>query len=704
MKFYPLPALKIALLSFLTLTTLSGSGQILEPVSWSYSSRTASGGEAVLVLKATLDPGWHLYSQFVDEGGPIPTNFTFQESDDYRLIGEVEEKSPAEKVMDPNFGMEVLYFSGEAVFEQKIALNKPEVTVSGTVEFMVCDDSRCLPPEEVAFTIPVKEGEPSGETGGEKVTADPAPGRAAGTPSDTGAAAPPQAGPADGDTVRAREGGTGATVQEEKRTILGIFIAGFAGGLLALFMPCIFPLIPLTVSYFTKQSGGKGKAIGSAILYGISIIAIYVALGLLITVLFGSSKLNELASNGFLNILFFTILIIFAISFFGAFELTLPSSWTTMADRKAESRGLAGIFFMAVALTLASFSCTGPIIGSLLVEAASKGALLGPATGMFGFALALAIPFTLFAIFPGWLQSLPKSGGWLNAVKVSLGFLELAFALKFLSNVDMAYHWNILSRDIFIVLWIIIFTLWGFYLIGKLRFKLDSDLNYISVPRLFFAILAFGFAAYLVPGLWGAPLKPISSFLPAYGQDFDLYTASFSGGQAVNSGQENGPKGKKYSDLFHAPLGLNVFFDYDQALEYAKKVDKPVFIDFTGWSCTNCRRIEASVWPDKRVLSRLRNDYVLVQLYVDDRTKLPEEEQYVSEFSGKKINTIGKKWSDFQASRFITNSQPYYVLVDHEGNKLVEPIAFELNINKYVDFLDRGLKAFEQRKTSTAAK
>ncbi|MFS8616706.1 MAG: cytochrome c biogenesis protein CcdA [Solitalea sp.] len=705
------------------------SAQIFNPVSWDFSARPSGENEMVLTLRATIDPGWHVYSQHLDEGGPIPTNFKFTPSSDYELKGGVEEVSEVERVMDPNFGMEVLYFSNEAVFEQTVVLKKPSTAISGVLEYMVCDDQRCLPPTEVEFSI--KANHPDFSAGGGSAGVEPA--------KKSSAHLAPEAderesggqqgqGSREADRIAAADSAQGivqsrqetdssaiagtdpatpetleaaaaqADAKSERKSLLGIFIAGFAGGLLALLMPCIFPMIPLTVSYFTKKgaTGGRAKVISSAALYGVSIIVIYVALGLLITVLFGSNKLNELASNGFLNILFFLILVIFAISFFGAFELNLPSSWTTFADKKADSHGLTGIFFMAVALSLASFSCTGPIIGSLLVEAASKGALLGPATGMFGFALALAIPFTLFAIFPQWLQTLPKSGGWLNTVKVSLGFLELAFALKFLSTVDMAYHWNLLDRDIFLVLWIVIFGTWGLYLLGKLRFAHDSPVTHLSVPRLFFAIFALGFSIYMIPGLWGAPLKPISSFLPHQGtQDFDMYTATLGGGAShASTGGEPDGAGKKYTNLFHAPLGLNAFFDYEEALAYAERVNKPLFIDFTGWSCTNCRRMEASVWPDPRVLERIRDNFVLVQLYVDDKTALPAEEHYVSEFSGKTINTIGKKWSDFQASRFNTNSQPYYVITDHQGQVLVPPRAFNLNIPQYVRFLDQGVEAF----------
>lgn len=486
--------------------------------------------------------------------------------------------------------------------------------------------------------------------------------------------------------------------QEEKQSLTGIFIAGFIGGLAALLMPCIFPMLPLTVSFFTKGSQTKGKAVSRAMFYGLSIIVIYVVLGLLVTVIFGADALNSLSTNGIFNFLFFVLLMIFAISFLGAFEITLPSSWVNKMDANSDKGGLAGLFFMAGTLALVSFSCTGPIIGTLLVQAATSGALLGPAVGMFGFSFALAIPFALFALFPSWLSALPKSGGWLNSVKVVLGFLELALAMKFLSNVDLAYHWNWFDREIFLVLWIVIFGLMGLYLLGKLKFSHDSPVNFISIPRLMIAIVVLSFTIYMVPGLWGAPLKSISAFLPPQGtQDFDLYTPTLNGGTSNQTAVSHDQPKRKYADIFHAPLKLNVFFDYDEGMAYARKINKPVMIDFTGHACVNCRKMEANVWPDKAVYSRLNNDYVIIQLYVDDKTELEESEKYKSSFSGKAVNTIGNKWSDVQAAKFNSNSQPFYVLLGHDEKPLVKPTGANYDPVEYLQFLDSGLAAFGKK-------
>ncbi|WP_316814648.1 protein-disulfide reductase DsbD family protein [Pedobacter nyackensis] len=492
-----------------------------------------------------------------------------------------------------------------------------------------------------------------------------------------------------------------AVTQEkaEDQSLIGIFITGFIGGLAALLMPCIFPMLPLTVSFFTKGSQSKGTAVSRAMFYGLSIIVIYVVLGLLVTVIFGADALNSLSTNGVFNFLFFVLLMIFAISFLGAFEITLPSSWVNKMDANSDKGGLAGLFFMAGTLALVSFSCTGPIIGTLLVQAATSGALLGPAIGMFGFSFALAIPFALFAMFPSWLSALPKSGGWLNSVKVVLGFLELALAMKFLSNVDLAYHWNWFDREIFLVLWIVIFGLMGLYLLGKLKFSHDSPVNFISIPRLMISIVVLSFTVYMIPGLWGAPLKSISAFLPPQGtQDFDLYTPTLTGGNGGTAAASNHSEGKhKYADIFHAPLNLNVFFDYDEGMAYAKKVGKPVMIDFTGHACVNCRKMEANVWPDKAVYSKLSNDYVIIQLYVDDKTELEESEKYKSTFSGKDVKTIGNKWSDVQASKFNSNSQPYYVLLGHDEKPLVSPTGANYNPEEYLQFLESGLTAFKNK-------
>lgn len=489
-------------------------------------------------------------------------------------------------------------------------------------------------------------------------------------------------------------------VKQAQQSLWAIFLAGLLGGFAALIMPCIFPMLPLTVSYFTKTAQSRGSAITKAIIYGLSIIVIYVAFGLIITVIFGADALNDLATNGVFNLVFFLLLIVFAISFFGAFEITLPSAWANKMDEQSDKGGFLGLFFMAATLALVSFSCTGPIIGTLLVQAATSGALLGPAVGMFGFSLALAIPFALFAMFPSWLNSLPKSGGWLNSVKVVLGFLELALALKFLSNVDLAYHWEWFDREIFLVLWIVIFGLMGIYLLGKLKFSHDSPVDSITIPRLFLSIIVLAFTVYMVPGLWGAPLKSISAFLPPLQtQDFDLYTPSITGGNRTfnTSTQNNNDAPHKYADIFKAPLGLNAFFDYNEALAYAKKNHKPIMIDFTGHACVNCRKMEASVWTDKNVYSLINNDFVLLQLYVDDKTDLQPNEQTVNP-QGKKIKTIGNKWSDFQASRFKANSQPFYVLLDDEGQLLVAPQGADYNADNYKAFLQSGLSAFKKSK------
>lgn len=477
-----------------------------------------------------------------------------------------------------------------------------------------------------------------------------------------------------------------------------IFIAGFIGGLAALLLPCIFPMLPLTVGFFTKRHSNPKKGIWDAAVYGLSIILIYVGLGMLITVIFGADALNALSTNGIFNFVFFLLLVAFAASFFGAFEITLPNKWANKAEENTEKKGFAGIFFMAAALALVSFSCTGPIIGTLLVQAATSGARLGPAVGMLGFSVALAFPFVLFALFPSWLNNLPKSGGWLNSVKVFLGFLELALSLKFLSNVDLTYHWHLFDREVFLVLWIVIAALTGFYLLGKLKFGHDSEVAYISVPRLFLAIIVLSFSTYMVPGLWGAPLKSIAAFLPPQAsQDFDLYTPTLSGGSAnALSAISPGDAPHKYASLFDKPLNLNPFFDYKEGVAYAQKVHKPVIIDFTGHACVNCRKMEATVWPDKKVLPLLKDSYVLIQLYVDDKTELPANEEYVSSFSHRKITNIGALNSDIQATRFNTNSQPYYVLLNPvTETPLVTPEGADYDPTAYYTYLQSGLDLFK---------
>lgn len=482
---------------------------------------------------------------------------------------------------------------------------------------------------------------------------------------------------------------------DQQKTLWQTFIEGLLGGFLAFLMPCIFPMVPLTVSYFTKRAGSKQKGIGQAVIYGLSIIVIYVAVGLLITVLFGSSKLNELSSSGVFNILFFLLLVVFAVSFFGAFEITLPSSFVNKIDQKADnSKGLGGIFFMAASLALVSFSCTGPIIGTLLVQASSKGELLAPAIGMFGFALALALPFTLSAIFPGFLNSMPKSGGWLNSVKVCLGFLELALALKFLSSADLVWHWGWFDREVFLVLWIVIFAMMGFYLLGKLRFSHDSKLEYISVPRLLLAIVSISFAVYMVPGLWGAPLKVLSGLAPPmHTQDFILTEGGGSSSSAVST---DFPTKVKHDEVLHPPHGFKVFFDLDEGVEYAKAVGKPIMLDFTGHTCVNCRKMEDDIWIDAEVGKIIKEKYVLIQLYVDERTiKMPAEKVHHSDYLKGKTDDLGRWNQDFQATKYGANSQPYYVLVDHQLNPLVPAQGAIFDAKEYAAFLQSGVDKFK---------
>ncbi|MGA9652068.1 protein-disulfide reductase DsbD family protein [Pedobacter sp.] len=481
-------------------------------------------------------------------------------------------------------------------------------------------------------------------------------------------------------------------------TLLSIFAAGFIAGLIAFLLPCIFPMVPLTVSYFTKRAETKGKGIQGAIIYGVSIIVIYVVLGLLITVIFGASALNELATDGFFNVFIFLILLIFGISFLGAFEITLPSSFVNKMDSKSDSKGLTGIFFMAATLAVVSFSCTGPLIGTLLVTVGQTGGFLAPIMGMFGFSLALALIFVVFAIFPSWMTSLPKSGGWLNAVKVVLGLIEIALALKFLSTADLAYHWGILDREVFIAIWIVIAFILGFYLLGKIKFSHDSDLPYISIPRLFLGGAAFVFAFYLMPGLWGAPLKAVSALVPPLStQDFVIGQEGNSGNQTASSKHSK----RKYSEFLHIPHNIDGFFDYEEALAYAKEVKKPLFLDFTGHGCVNCREMEARVWSDARVLKKLKEDYIVVSLYTDDKTALPESEQFDSKVLETKVNTVGKKFKHLQAERFNTISQPYYVLLGTDEKELVSPpIGVEFSIEKYLQYLDKGLSEFAKKQTN----
>lgn len=677
---------KVLLSLLIGLISFSGFSQIQNPVKWFYSVENNGTENATLVIKAKIDKGWHLYSQFIGEGGPVPTTIKFKVGKEYSLVGKTEETPKPHSIYEELFGMKVAFFENSATFKQKIKVSSTkDFKVTGTIEFMVCDDKQCLPPEEIEISFDVKGvAKVEDKSTVEEIKTD------SEDTTTSVATASPALDSSKTDSTKSLADSTLGKSPEADNSMWGIFFQGFLFGFVALLMPCIFPMIPLTVSFFTKQSKSRAVGIRKALIYGLSIVVIYVALGLGITILLGASALNELSSDAIFNLIFFLVLVIFATSFFGAFEITLPSSWSTKADEKADKGGLLGIFFMAVVLAIASFSCTGPLIGTLLVDAANKGQYMGPFLGMLGFSISLALPFTLFAIFPSWLNSMPKSGGWLNSVKVTLGFIELAFALKFLSNVDMAYHWRILDREVFIVLWVVIFAMLGFYLLGKLRFAHDSEVKHVSVTRLFLAIITLSFSVYLIPGLWGAPLKAVSGFLPHQGtQDFDLYTRTFTNasGDATHSSGT-----KKYADRLHAPLGIDAFFDYEEGLAYAKKVGKPVFLDFTGHSCTNCRKMENAVWPDPEVLKRLKNDFVVISLYVDDRTELPENEKYVSKYTGKKVKTLGNRNVDLQVSKFNSNAQPLYVIVDADGKPLTNTHGYKEDIQGYITFLDSWKK------------
>ena len=663
------------LLSF----TLSLFSQIRQPVKWSYEI----GESGEILFQATVQNGWHLYDMNLPEGGPVSTSFEFEETQGVELIGATVTSSKVTSQYDEMFGMEVRWFTENPVFSQKLQITDPvRFRISGFINYMSCNDENCIPgtedfsfsskdiPESLLKTIAnIQKKEESQIPENPQAATEAADFSESGDSTDQ--AAPNVLATDYWTPVISELQNWGETGTSSDKSWIVIFLIGFGGGLLALLTPCIWPIIPMTVSFFLKRAKtNQKKAVSDALTYGLSIIAIYLILGLLITIIFGASALNSLSTNAIFNLLFFALLVLFAISFFGAFELTLPESWTNKMDRKAESTtGLISIFFMAFTLVLVSFSCTGPIIGTLLVEAASMGSIIGPAIGMFGFALALAIPFALFAIFPSWLQNMPKSGGWLNSVKVVLGFLELALALKFLSVADLAYGWGILDREVFLVLWIIIFALLGLYLLGKIKFAHDSDLPYVSVPRLFIAIISLAFAVYMVPGLWGAPLKAISAFSPPlYTQDFNLYLG------------EVRPQ----------------FHDYEEGMEFAKKNKKPVLIDFTGYGCVNCREMESSVWSDPRVKAIIDNEYVLISLYVDDKSQLPEAIEIEEYEKTKKLRTIGDRWSYLQRYKFGTNAQPSYFLLNNDGYPIAPAYAYDKNIDKYIQFLKQGLDQYKR--------
>ncbi|MDO5977838.1 protein-disulfide reductase DsbD family protein [Flavivirga spongiicola] len=651
--------MKKTLLFIILLSSWFVNSQIHEPVKWSTSVEKLSETEYKLISKASIESGWHLYSQSVPEDGPIPTSFIYDDANGaFKIIGNTSEEE-GHTVDDPVFNMKIKYFENSAVFEQKVEILGDKSTLNAFVEFMVCDDEKCLPPTEVdlKFIISDKKTVENKEVAENNTSEKDAP----------------------------KEG-------ESKKGLWAIFFIAFLSGFAALLTPCVFPMIPMTVSFFTKQSKNKAQGIRNAIIYGICIIVIYVLLGTAVTGIFGADALNALATNVWFNIIFFLLLVIFAVSFLGAFEIMLPNSWANKVDSQADRGGLIGIFFMALALAIVSFSCTGPIVGTLLVEAASKGGL-APIIGMLGFSLAIALPFALFAAFPGWLNSLPKSGGWLNTVKVVLGFLELALAFKFLSQADLVLQAHLLEREVFLAIWIAIFGALAFYLFGKIQLPHDSPLTHISVGRLSMGLIVLSFTIYMIPGLWGAPLNLISAFPPPQEYSESPYGVGFTklGGGSASASHDDLPEGAHLL----APHDILAFNDYDKGLAYAKKIGKPVMIDFTGWACVNCRKMEQNVWPKPEVLQILKNDVVLISLYVDDKRKLEADEVTDSKLRpGKKLKYIGQKWSELQTIKYKANSQPFYVLMDHNEDNLIDPVAYTPDVEEYLSWLKNGISKF----------
>ena len=632
------------LLVFLfTFTSTLVFAQIYDPVEWTFSQKVISADEIELQFKADIEQGWYLYSQHLPEGvDAYPTEFNFVFSDNYELVNRMIEPEPIRNP-DPNFDNIILpYFENEVVFRQRIKVNSSnDFKIVGDISFMSCDKSQCVFPPLDSFSFDIKG-------------------------------------------------------MEQESGMWWLFFIAFLSGFAALLTPCVFPMIPMTVSFFTKQSKTKAKGIVNAIVYGISIIVIYVALGVGVSAIFGADALNNMATNVYFNIGFFLLLIVFGASFLGAFEIQLPTSWTNKSVEEEGRGGLIGIFFMAFTLALVSFSCTGPIVGTLLVEAA-HGGYMGPIIGMLGFSLAIALPFAFFAAFPGWLNSLPQSGGWLNAVKVTLGFLEIALAFKFLSNADLVLQTHLLERELFIAIWIVIFGLLTMYLLGFLKFSHDSDLKYISVSRLSVAILTGTLTVYMIPGLWGAPLKIINAFPPPMQYSESPYGIGISNSSELASSIDHGST-EKGQHL--GPQGIMVFHDYNEGLAYAKEVGKPIVLDFTGWACVNCRKMEEQVWSDEAVKDILSNDVILVSLYVDERKKLSNDEQYETTLAGKtkQVKTTGDKWMVLQANTYGTNSQPYYVFLNHDEVQMVEPANYQDygKVELFQDWLDRGLQEYRK--------
>jgi len=627
--------------------------QMQQHITWKFSTKNLDDNKVEIICEASIDEGWHVYSSELPENTAIPTAIEVEENEAYSILEGMTEEPVATKHYDETYKAELKWFENKAIFKKVIKLKQEgDITIKGYIESMICNDETCMPPEMVDFDLKVSTTAP----------------------------------------VTKEVESTDKEEGEEDESYWGIFLLAFGGGLAALLTPCVFPMIPMTVSFFTKQSATKAAGIRNAITYGISIIVIYVILGVAVSAIFGASALNELSTNVWFNIFFFLLLVVFAASFFGAFEIVMPSSLINFTTKNEDKGGFIGIFFMAFTLALVSFSCTGPIVGALLVKAATGG-YMGPIVGMLGFSLALALPFALFAAFPGYLNSLPKSGGWLNSVKVILGFLELAFAFKFLSIADMTMGWHILEREVFIAIWVAIFAAMGFYLLGKIRLPHDSPMDHTPVSRFLLALVVFSFTIYLIPGLWGAPVNLISGFPPPK----DYAESPFGvGDQTPTQGMvSTDSHGGMPDGMHYGPQGIPAFEDYDKALAYSKKVNKPLLLDFTGKGCTNCRKMEDKVWSNQTIKGMLSNDYILVSLYVDLREKL--EEPYISEVTGKKIRTVGQKWAEFQMQRYQQQGQPYYVIIDENEKTLNNPVAYDPDIEKYKNWLLDGIEKYKMR-------
>lgn len=641
--------------------------QIYDPVTWTFGYEKTGDDAYAIVFTAEIEKGSHIYAMDIPEGGPIPTSFSFNESADFTLDGKTFEVTQPEELMDEAFGFRIKSFSDVAEFRQLVRPAKPYFTVSGTVNFMSCNNTTCSPPKDVEFSVSI------GET---KVSA------------------------AANDSVTISEGAEG---KKQGGGLLKFFLISLLAGFAGVLTPCVFPMIPMTVAFFSQGSENRAKSVIKALIFGFSIVLIYSLLGVIVSLTSaGAGFANTLSTHWIPNLLFFALFVVFAVSFFGAFEIVLPNKWVSGADSRVDRGGLIASFFMGLTTVIVSFSCTGPIVGALLVEAAS-GDVLRPTIGMLGFGLAFALPFTIFALFPSVMSKMPKSGGWLNSVKVVLGFIMLAFSLKFLMTIDTVYSFRLLSRDIYLAIWIVLFSLMGLYLMGKLKFRHDSEIPYIGTFRIFLIIAVFSFVVYLIPGLFGAPLKGLSSLLPSpqtSGLNLNRIQAESSVPavpQSMNIFSSELCSEPLYDDIFDMPLGLTGYFDFEQGLQCAREQGKPALIDFKGHACANCKVMEARVWSDPAVLERLRNNFVIIALYADDRTELPESKWITSTVDGKVKKTIGKINEDLEISRFRTNALPLYVIVDHEGNPLNQPMPTNLDVEEYKKWLDDGLARFKAK-------